>query len=219
MSKTLGPIHYIMYEKIKFQDKLTVFLLDYSQLQILDKAIPPVPTDDLADIIDQENIHGFLSSKIDTVESRLAFAIAYGKNVYEKAYQLGKEVAPEELSENEEIFHSINTILLDGMPCDGALNAGTDKNGNLILITNIDTHQKYADSPLSIDPRDSLSVTCEGNHDHDDHENFHIKENLKLNLEDEDVPTYYLVREALLKGFLGKSHHEVQRHGKNFVIS
>lgn len=219
MSKFLGPIHYIMYEKIKFQDKLTSRLLNDEYLKALDTAMPPVPLEDLDKIIDQDNIHGFLSSKIDVVESRLAYAILHGKNIYEKAYLFGKELAPATLNDNEEIFQAINSIILDGMPCDHALMASVNDAGKLTLVTNMDTHEKYAQSPLSIDPKNSLEITCASEHDHDDHESFHVHENLKLNLIDEKATPYYLLREALLKGFLEKSGHEVQRQGKNFTIS
>ncbi|MFR1138908.1 MAG: hypothetical protein ACLSDN_07985, partial [Anaerococcus vaginalis] len=74
MSEFLGPIHYMMYEKIKFQDKITDFLLD-GKTEEIDEKIKPVSTDNLENLIDQENIHGWLDSKIDVVENRLAYAI------------------------------------------------------------------------------------------------------------------------------------------------
>lgn len=219
MSYSLGPIHYLMYEKIKFQDKITSYLLDKDKLQDLNKVIPPVPLEKLDKILDQPNIHGFLSSKIDIVESRLAYAILNGENIYEKAYNLGEKIAPNNLDNYEDIFKNINTIILDGMPCDMAVSQTIDEKDRLIMITNIDTHEKYQNSPLSIDIKKSLNNTCEGNHDHDDHENFHIKKNLAFNFQDSDISKYYLLREALLKGFLSKSKLDIKRIGKNFIIS
>ena len=40
MSEFLGPIHYMMYEKIKFQDKITNFLLDGNTKEIDEKNRP-----------------------------------------------------------------------------------------------------------------------------------------------------------------------------------
>ncbi|MFR2717612.1 MAG: hypothetical protein ACLTA5_10585 [Anaerococcus obesiensis] len=54
------------------------------------KKIKPVSTDNLENLIDQENIHGWLDSKIDVVENRLAFAIKNSKNAKEKLFDFGK---------------------------------------------------------------------------------------------------------------------------------
>ena len=219
MSEFLGPIHYLMYEKIKFQDRLTAYLLDQDHLDLLDKSLAPVPLDDLADILDQDNIHGFLSAKIDQVESRLAYAILHGKDIYQKAYALGQTLAPDQLDGPQEVFQAINPLLLDAMPCDQALLASLDSQGRLQLNSQLDCHEKYAASPLTIDPKDSLDKSCQGDHDHHDHESFHIQEGPSLDLQDEEASPYYLLRESLLKGFLEKSGHKVQRIGKNFIIS
>ena len=64
MSKNLGPIHYLMYEKINFQDEITDFLMDGDFSQIEYKPVSKMP---LEEILDQENIHGFLQEKIDIV--------------------------------------------------------------------------------------------------------------------------------------------------------
>lgn len=58
MSKFLGPIHFLMYEKIKFQDRLTASILSKEELDLLNKSIAPVSTDPLDEIIDVDNIHG-----------------------------------------------------------------------------------------------------------------------------------------------------------------
>ena len=79
MSENLGPIHYMMYEKIKFQDKITNYLLDGDTSKV-DKINKAVSTDPLEDLIDQENIHGWLDSKIDVVENRLNYALNNSEN-------------------------------------------------------------------------------------------------------------------------------------------
>ena len=116
MSKTLGPIHYLMYEKIKFQDEITDFLMDgdFSQIKY-----EPVSKRPLKEILDQENIHGFLQEKIDIVESRLAKALRLCKNPSEKLFKLGQECGKDKgFSNFEEIFTDLNKYLLNGMPCD-----------------------------------------------------------------------------------------------------
>lgn len=218
MSKFLGPIHYLMYDKIKFQDKITEAILDKEDLDKLNKAIPPVELKALDEIIDQDNIHGFLSSKIDVVESRLSYAIKNGSDVLNKVYKLGESLAPESFSNQEDMFTQLNNYILDGMPCDHAMCASLDDDGNLVLSEMEDVHAKYEEDPLSINADDSRTNTCEGEHDHDDHESFHVCD-AKLNFNsDEKVSNFYLVREAFLKGFFEKSGHEVVRVGKNFII-
>ena len=170
MSEFLGPIHYMMYEKIKFQDKITNFLLDGKTKEI-DEKIAPVSTDDLENLIDQENIHGWLDSKIDVVENRLAYAIKNSENTKEKLFEFGKKQSEgKNFFDYNEIFKDLNTMLLDGMPCDNGLSATIDENGDLFLITNVNTHEKYFKN--FINPEDSLSNTCEGGHSHDHHEAF-----------------------------------------------
>ena len=58
MSEHLGPIHYMMYEKICFQDEITEKLLSKEDKKELDTLHPPVKKGDLKDLIDIPNIHG-----------------------------------------------------------------------------------------------------------------------------------------------------------------
>ena len=90
MSEFLGPIHFMMYDKIKFQDKITNFILDGNTKEI-DEKISPVSTDNLENLIDQENIHGWLDSRIDVVENRLAYAIKNSQDTKEKLFEFGKK--------------------------------------------------------------------------------------------------------------------------------
>lgn len=219
MSKFLGPIHFLMYEKIKFQDRLTASILSKEKLDLLNKSIAPVSTDPLDEIIDVDNIHGYLSSKIDVVESRLSYAILHGKDVYKKAYDLGVSVAPTDLNTFDEVFDAINMVTLDGMPCDHAVRAGVSPDGELQIVTLNDMHKKYSESPLSIDPSKSLSNTCEGGHGHDDHESFHIGSFVSEKKDETETCDYYVLRENFLKGFLSKSKFKITRVGKDFYIS
>lgn len=69
MSENLGPIHYMMYEKIKFQDKITSYLLD-GKTDKVDEIARAVENKPLDQLIDTDNIHGWLDSKIDVVEKK-----------------------------------------------------------------------------------------------------------------------------------------------------
>lgn len=213
MSKTLGPIHYLMYEKIKFQDKITDFLMDgdFSQIEY-----GPVPKRPLEEILDQENIHGFLQEKIDIVESRLAKALSLCKNPSEKLFKLGQECGKgKDFSNFEEIFTDLNKYLLDGMPCDQGLSAVLD-GGSLYLITNNNLHAKYQDA---IDLENSRNASCEGGHGHDHHESFELGNGSVNDLKSEES-SYHKYRLDFLKGYFSASPYEVELvNGINYKIT
>lgn len=199
----------MMYDKIKFQDKITNFLLDGNTKKI-DEKIEPVSTDSLENLIDQENIHGWLDSRIDVVENRLAYAIKNSTNTKEKLFDFGKKMAQGKSFDNfNDIFTDLNMYLLDGMPCDNGLSASIDQNGDLYLITNINLHEKYFED--FINPEDSLGNTCEGGHGHDHHEAFEVSTN-GFELKEENSP-YHLYRYEFLKGYFDDSDYEVDLVG------
>lgn len=210
MAEELGPIHYMMYEKIKYQDQLTARLLaaDPELRGHLDHKLPPVPIDPLEQLIDQENIHGWLASRIDVVEGRLAFAQANVTENLQIMRAAGRAAAPAETAADEaELFEHLNLYLLDGMPCDRALAAVKNEEGDgLMLVQQVDTHRIYAEQLLTIDPADSLEKTCEGGHDHDDHDAYHLQEiAMPAARLDGDSTLFYQCRLAFLEGYLENS--------------
>lgn len=213
MSENLGPIHYLMYEKIKFQDEITDFLMDGNFYQIDYKPVSKKP---LEEILDSENIHGFLQEKIDIVETRLAKALTLCKNPSEKLFKLGKRCAKDkDFLSFEEIFTDLNNYLLDGMPCDRGLSAVLD-DGDLYLITNNNLHKKYEDE---INLEDSKNATCEGGHSHDHHESFEIGNDEIGALKNEES-SYHKYRLDFLKGYFSESPYEVSLvNGINYKIS
>ncbi len=215
MSNNLGPVHYMMYEKIKFQDQVTAFLMD-GNTEAIDKKIPPVSKEDLGQIIDQDNIHGFLSSKIDVVENRLNIAFALAENVDQKLFNLGKIKAEnKDFSSLEEIFEDLNMFLLDGMPCDNALSAMVNDEGELFLVTNENLHKQYEDF---IDPKDSLDKSCAGGHGHDHHDSFDLKKEDNINLKNENS-NYHKKRLEFLKGYFDNSSYKLDLvNGINYRI-
>ncbi len=216
MSEFLGPIHYMMYDKIKFQDKITNYLLDGNTSEV-DKVNEPVSTKSLENLIDQDNIHGWLDSKIDIVENRLNYALHHSENTKEKMYQFGKENARgKDFSDYNTIFSDLNELLLDGMPCDNGLAAQVDDKNNLYLITNNNMHSKYEKE--AVDPDNSLDNTCQGGHDHDHHENFEVSSQNPINLKKENS-TYHDYRYEFLKGYFSDSPYDVEMvNGINYRI-
>ncbi len=222
MAESLGPIHYMMYEKIKYQDRLTRKLLaDQAEvLQDLDQRQPPVSTEALETLIDQANIHGWLASKVDIVENRLAFAQAHATDALGTMREAGREAAAgKQFADGEALFGELNLYLLDGMPCDRALGAAALAQGEGLQLTQqVEVHERYAEDLLAVDPASSLQKGCAGDDDHEDHDAFHVKEAAadeatKENKVSSERSLFYRCREAFLEGFLAESAYRVEATG------
>ena len=216
MSENLGPIHYMMYDKIKFQDEITNYLLEGDTSKV-DKINKPVSKEPLENLIDQDNIHGWLDSKIDVVENRLNYALNHSNNTKEKMYEFGKINAKgKDFSNFNTLFTDLNMLLLDGMPCDRGLSAQVDEKGDLYLITNTNLHSKYENQ--NINPEDARDNTCAGGHDHDHHESFEVSSNNNIDLKGENS-SYHDYRYEFLKGYFADSPYEVEMvNGINYRI-
>lgn len=240
MAEALGPIHYLMYDKIKYQDQLTSQLLEDQAdlLADLDRRQPPVSEEPLETLIDQDNIHGWLSSKVDIVENRLAFAEAHANDSFGTMKKAGKAAAAgRTFADGEELFAEMNKYLLDGMPCDRALSAiSLAKAEGLHLVQNVEVHERYAEELLAIDPAASLTKDCAGGHGHDDHDAFHVVEDTtapnntqpsgSADASASDASAadasaagtsrslFYQCREAWLVGFLDGTGYRVEPHGE-----
>ncbi len=138
MSAFLGEIHYWLYKKILQEEKFLEEILiaaknkgiDEKSLKQEGEQIYGASTKgDLEDLIDKDNIHGWLQNKIFSVESRLALAVTHlinNKNMTKEeinqvfvtnakklAISLNlKNVSPEKM------YTIIFDYLLAGMPCD-----------------------------------------------------------------------------------------------------
>jgi hypothetical protein len=138
MSAFLGKIHYWLYNKVLWHEALLEEIMNFG----LSKAIPVEEikqtifsqygypdTRPLEEIIDHGNIHGWLQSKIQSVEYRLAAVItefmAHHHVTSEELVQLykdnglkaGKTVVMNEITP-EELFNRVFDFMLAGMPCD-----------------------------------------------------------------------------------------------------
>lgn len=144
MSAFLGKIHYWLFNKILWFEGLEKDIINLAKEEGLDiesltkeingKYGDPIPSKPLEDMIDTSNIHGWLQSKINSAEGRMAawttkFLSADDKgsarnkleNIYIKqGIKAAKELKEKDVEPKtaEEIFNSINDYILDGMPCD-----------------------------------------------------------------------------------------------------
>lgn len=154
MSAFLAPIHTWLFNKIKLaQDlekdivRLHVDKYEESAIKIQKEAIDIygqyIEEKPLEDIIDVNNIHGWLQDRIKEVESRSACIITKyydmyneeSENLTENAYisQAIKCAQNERNKANtpEDAYISLNNYILSGMPCD-RVNSVTEKNEDYI---------------------------------------------------------------------------------------
>jgi len=131
MSAFLGPIHYWMYDKIRFQEELTsdiAFLAADKGWMSADQAAAYTCEEQrpLEELIDEANIHGWLQGRIDEAESRYAALVtellkedgSRIEAVKEAARTFGAHHAVESDAAPEAAYRRFNDVLLSGMPCD-----------------------------------------------------------------------------------------------------
>lgn len=142
MSLYLGKIHYWLFNKILWFEKLENEIINLGKEEGLNvesltneinkKYGEPTPNIPLEEMIDTSNIHGWLQEKIHSAEGRMAaWTTAILNNNKEAASKMeeiyttqgviaAKEVKDKgiELTTAVDIFNSVNDYILDGMPCD-----------------------------------------------------------------------------------------------------
>ncbi|MBC9785174.1 hypothetical protein H1S01_11705 [Heliobacterium chlorum] len=146
MSAFLGPIHYWLYQKIrKVVEREQLIYEKASSLcgdaatnlrnQLWERYGEPLPDVDLSQLIEGENIHGWLQSQITLAETREAALIKGlidlcgdgGRDLVEQAFaEHGAECGRNAREQGESaegashIYKALNNFLLNGMPCDQA---------------------------------------------------------------------------------------------------
>lgn len=153
MSKFLGFVHYLMYDKIHFLDKLTEDIIEKANVdrkridEILNKH-GRVHHEKLEEVIDENNIHNWLNAEVIRVEKRFAELIFYlEKNkilnideIKEFLYQYGKSF--DFKGTLQEGFNEILSKFLDGMPCDRALSIISSSENKIQVEVVKDVHKK-----------------------------------------------------------------------------
>ena len=142
MSLFLGKIHYWLFNKILWFEKLEDEIINLAKeegfdvenisIEIQNKYGAKLPNKPLEELIDTNNIHGWLQNQIHSCERRMAswtkLLIESNDENYsklEKVYKSQGIVAANEIklegksaSTPEELFNLMNDYILDGMPCD-----------------------------------------------------------------------------------------------------
>lgn len=123
MSSSLGPIHYWLYNKIRFQEEVTAAIADAypdnGKSLEYKKDLP-----DLEDAVDMIDIHGSLQGMINDAESRNAKLVtgllSNGvklSDIEDTVYAAGEKHSVK-ANNAREAYKSLDDLLLNGMPCD-----------------------------------------------------------------------------------------------------
>lgn len=163
MSAFLGPIHFMMYNKIQKQNDLLDEIIAYMQDNNI---IPDLSSklkekygenerEELESVIDLNAIHSWLNNQVNIAESRLAYTVKLiiekDKSLMDKMgelfYSNGMEKRLEcaEIIVVEELFKMLNITLLDGMPCDGGIIIQNDDGSEIMWEVNLEVHKPYYD--------------------------------------------------------------------------
>ena len=144
MSRFLGKIHYIMFDKINYVDEIT-----RKMSELLDENVDlkNIERGALEDLIDTDNIHGWLQVRVGIVEDNLARVLSELKkeenleDALKIAYDFG---AKEDFSgDASDAFQFMSDKFLDGMPCDMANLPVESNEGEFRWLKRIDVHEQY----------------------------------------------------------------------------
>ncbi|MGV8905601.1 MAG: hypothetical protein ACOH15_03270 [Acetobacterium sp.] len=179
MSKFLGPIHFLVYNKIQIQQGLVQKILALNGDLIpnlgeeLDRRYGVSEMRPLEEVIDGGNIHGWLQSNVSQVEYKLAFSV---KSLIEKDPHILDKIESIFMEEGKatsvgitnppEAYKIISDSLLDGMPCDHANTVIEENDEKVVWRRNNCIHKNYWEE---------VGI---------------------------DISIYYSLREAFLRGFL-----------------
>lgn len=165
MSSFLAAIHYKQYEKIKNQELIVEDILKLNDEENwlvdleknVDKEIGILKDSPLENIIDKNNIHGWLSSAIDIVEKRLAYIVSQIikeedkglEKILSRVKSLGEKESRDNYDNISEVYSLIDDKFLNGMPCD-RVNEIIDRDESFLTWKmHKDIHSKYWDKENS----------------------------------------------------------------------
>ncbi|RKD31930.1 hypothetical protein [Thermohalobacter berrensis] len=156
MSRFLAPIHFWLFNKIKLYEKLEYEIVENIEKELSanisdivsdlrNKIGNPIEDKPLDELIDTNNIHGWLQNKINIAETRQAALITEiikkfgdkGLNIVKESYKdqairCGKEASKElDVSTAPSLYKALNNYILDGMPCDNVNNITIEENDRL----------------------------------------------------------------------------------------
>ena len=188
MSKSLGPIHYNLYKKIKKQSELNLIIYDeFKQMISNDSYISNLGP--IEEEIDLNNIHYSLNELINKVECSyarlindiLTININYLNKLKKLAFNFGKLYKFNSDISLEEVFKKIESFFLNGMPCDKVVSIIEINSREIVYRLDKDVHIMF--------------------------------NNLKY-----DSKYYYLLKDEIINGLLINTCYKVERNNFEYKI-
>lgn len=134
MSAFLGPIHSWLYNKILLQETMIETIVTLAEKNGWAKGLREnmasrygtLESGNLEDIIQTDNIHGWLQERVSLVENRLAYAVttlleedqSRFLELAQAVNALGKSKGVDQEITAREAYDHLENTLLNGMPCD-----------------------------------------------------------------------------------------------------
>lgn len=154
MSAFLAPIHFWMYDKILIAQKLTFAVeekfLNKEERDEAESLFPSLISEDLEEVIDQSNIHGWLHTAVSNVEIRFAYVV---KKLLDKgisledikkvAFEYGTTFPKYDISSLKDAYELLMDTLLDGLPCDVSISVIREEENELEFVLYNDIHKQY----------------------------------------------------------------------------
>lgn len=164
MSLFLGKIHFWLYNKILWTEKIEEDVMKWAE----DKGLPAdkwagqnsekygasMGKEPLENIIDTSNIHGWLQERIESAELRQASLVtlilsedmSYKNELLELFRRQGESAAAayqDRPATPEEIFNALNDFILEGMPCDRVNEVMSSNEKEFVWRTTTCLHTPY----------------------------------------------------------------------------
>ncbi len=152
MSLFLGPIHYIVFDKIHLNEEITKTIVETSEQSCdLNRFAPAIEEGDLKELIGDSMIHPWLAERVTRSELRQIGAIEdclspeLDQKITDAIYNIGKRVGNtlEKEQTLTEAFNRVRFHTLDGMPCDNGLIFLENTETSIIWELNLDLHRPY----------------------------------------------------------------------------
>ena len=148
MSSFLSQIHYKLYERIRYSDHiantLSILLKNQKQISLLENSV--LSDGALEDVIDVEQIHDWLSNRIQEVEKRLSSLLTtciqegLQQECEHLFYELGLERSNDSITTPKQALQYMQQYMLDGMPCEHGIQMIHDDEDCIQFIIACDVH-------------------------------------------------------------------------------
>ncbi len=164
MSLFLGKIHYWLYNKIIWYEKIELNIIQWAQDKQLpigtwvqdnnERHSPPLGTEPLEQLIDTSNIHGWLQERIESAELRQAALVTQVLNrnmdykielinIYKNQGKAAAEDYQGDVATPEDMFNALNDYILEGMPCDRVNQIVSSNDNEFVWQSAICLHTPY----------------------------------------------------------------------------